>query len=128
MIVLSGGGLAAAATTSPGHGWGPLTPLSRVLHPGWTDDSLAAKRAVVVRELQTGRRSVPVGAEGCRRRDLRRRHPSAPTTCRAVRTPTLQAQIAAVAQQIGLSGDPTATTIPPLDPAAPVVSPIRVTR
>ena len=52
MIVLSGGGLAAAATTSPGHGWGPLAPLSRVLHPGWTDDSLAAKRAVVVRELQ----------------------------------------------------------------------------
>ena len=119
MIVLSGGGLAAAATTSPGHGWGPLAPLSRVLHPGWTDDSVAAKRAVVVRELQTAvdqsRSGQKVAATATYRVASRQAHdlPSGPDA-------TLRAQMAAVAEQLGLTDDPTSVVMPPVDLTAPV--------
>ncbi len=119
MIVLSGGGLAAAATTSPGHGWGPLAPLSRVLHPGWTVDSVAAKRAVVVRELQQAvdqsRSGQKVAATATYRVASRQAHdlPSGPDA-------TLRAQMAAVAQQIGLTDDPTSVVMPPVDLTAPV--------
>jgi hypothetical protein len=118
MIVLSGGGLAAAATTAPGHGWGPLAPLSRVLHPGWTDDGLAAKRAVVMRELeqavQQSRSGQKVAAAATYGVATRRAHdlPKGPD-------PTLQARIAAVAQQLGLTVDPT-TIVPPVVTATPV--------
>ncbi len=103
LIVLSGGGLAAAAT-NPVHGWGPLQPLSRVLHSGWSDDGLSAQRQIILRELaeasrqsRAGQKVAAVatyGSASARARQL----PSGPDS-------TVRAQLDAVARELGLTDD-----------------------
>jgi hypothetical protein len=124
-LVLTGGGLAAAATTSPATAWGPIRPVIRALHPGWTENNNAARAAVLRRLDQASRQSeaghalaaaATYGVAQQQARDL----PSGPDA-------TIRAKLDQVARELGLptsaaSTGPTGTTgaDPSVQPPQPV--------